>query len=143
MNAIGRLILGYFADRIGRLNMYVIASTVAGLTCMLFWPFAKTYGTIMGFAVIFGFVCGIYYALAAPITSAIVGTENISSGLSILFILSSISGLGPAIASAIQQATSNQGYIGVQMFSGSLYLFGSIVCILLKVKMTGSLLSNM
>ncbi|KAI9478842.1 MAG: major facilitator superfamily domain-containing protein [Benjaminiella poitrasii] len=143
MNAIGRLVLGYFADRIGRLNMFVISSTCAGLFCMLLWPFAKTYGTLMAFAVLFGFTCGIYYTLAAPITASVVGPDNISSGLSIMFVASAISGLGPPISSAIQQATPNAGYIGVQMFSGAVYIFGSLICIALKIKMTGSLFSIM
>lgn len=143
MNAIGRLVLGYFADRIGRLNMFMIASTFAGLFCMLLWPFAKTYETMMAFAVLFGFTCGIYYALAPPITAAVVGSDNISGGLSILFLASAIAGTGPPIASAIQQATLGGGYLGVQMFSGAVYIFGSFICICLKWKMTGSLFSNM
>ncbi|SAM00690.1 hypothetical protein [Absidia glauca] len=142
MNAIGRLVLGYFADRVGRLNMYIAASTFSGLMCMLLWPFAKTYGTLMAFAVLFGFTCGIYYALAPPITATVVGTEKISSGLSILFVVSSIAGTGPPIASAIQEATPENGYIGVQMFSGAVYILGSLICVLLKLKMTGSLFSN-
>lgn len=143
MNAVGRLVLGYFADRIGRLNMYVIVSTCAGLFCMLLWPFAKTYETMMAFAVLFGLTCGIYYALAPPITLAVVGPEQVSSGLSILFLASAISGTGPPIASAIQQSTPGGGYIGVQMFSGAVYIFGSLICVLLKWKMTGSIFSNM
>ncbi|CEG63522.1 hypothetical protein RMATCC62417_00651 [Rhizopus microsporus] len=143
MNAIGRLVLGYFADHIGRLNMFIIASTSSGLFCMLLWPFAKTYETMMAFAVLFGFTCGIYYALAAPITASIVGTDNIASGLAILFVASSIAGVGPPVASAIQLATPNSGYIGVQMFSGGVYILGSLICVALKVKMTGSLLSVM
>lgn len=143
MNAVGRLVLGYFADRIGRLNMYIIVSTCAGLFCMLLWPFAKTYETMMAFAVLFGLTCGIYYALAPPITLAVVGPEQVSSGLSILFLASAISGTGPPIASAIQQATPGGGYIGVQMFSGAVYIFGSMICVALKWKMTGSIFSNM
>ncbi|KAI7901826.1 major facilitator superfamily domain-containing protein [Cokeromyces recurvatus] len=143
MNAIGRLILGYIADRVGRLNMYVISSILSGLFCMLIWPFAKTYGSLMAFAVLFGFTCGIYYALASPITATVVGIDNISSGLSIMFVASAIAGTGPPIASAIQQATPNAGYIGVQMFAGAVYIFGSLLCVALKVKMTGSLFSVM
>jgi hypothetical protein len=97
----------------------------------------------MAFAILFGFTCGIYYTLASPITASVVGMDKISSGLSILFLASAISGTGPPIASAIQQATPGGGYIGVQMFSGAVYIFGSIVCIILKLKMTGSLFSIM
>jgi MFS family permease len=143
MNAIGRLVLGYFADRIGRLNIYILASTFAGLTCMLLWPFAKTYGSLMTFAVLFGFTCGLYFTLAPSITAAVVGPDNISSGLSILFVISAIAATGAPIASAIQEATPGNGYIGVQMFSGAVYIFGSLICILLKFKMTGSFFSNM
>jgi predicted MFS family arabinose efflux permease len=123
--------------------MYILVSTSAGLFCMLLWPFAKTYETMMAFAVLFGFTCGIYYALAPPITLAVVGPKQISSGLSILFLASAISGTGPPIASAIQQVTPGGGYIGVQMFSGAVYIFGSLICVALKWKMTGSLFSNM
>ncbi|GAN02377.1 hypothetical protein MAM1_0021c01820 [Mucor ambiguus] len=118
-----------------------MASSFSGLMCMLLWPFAKTYGTVMAFAVVFGFICGIYYALAPPITATVVGSENISSGLSILFVDSAIAGTGPPIASAIQEATPENGYIGVQMFSGAVYIFGALICVFLKVKMTGSLFS--
>lgn len=143
MNALGRLILGYFADRIGRLNMFMIASTCAGLFCMLLWPFAKTYSTMMAFAVVFGFTCGIYYALAAPITATVVGQDDIASGLSLLFIFSSLAAVCPPAASAIQNITPNNGYIGVQMFSGSVYLCGSLICMILKIKMTGSPISRL
>ncbi|KAI8364424.1 major facilitator superfamily domain-containing protein [Blakeslea trispora] len=141
LNAIGRLVIGYFADRVGRLNMYIISCFCAGIFCMAFWPFATTLGSLMAFAVLFGFFCGIYYALAPPITASVVGAENISSGLSILFIASAIAGTGPPIASAIQQVTTNHGYIGVQMFSGAVYIFGALICIFLKWKRTHSLFS--
>ncbi|KAI9248414.1 major facilitator superfamily domain-containing protein [Sporodiniella umbellata] len=143
MNAIGRLSLGFVGDRIGRINMFAIASTSSGLFCMLLWPFAKTYQTMMAFAVLFGFTCGIYYALAPPITASVVGTENIASGLSLLFIMSSIAGVGPPIASAIQLATPNNGFIGIQMFSGAVYITGSAICMYLKLRLTGSLFSVM
>jgi predicted MFS family arabinose efflux permease len=123
--------------------MYMMACTFSGLVCMLLWPFAKTYGTIMAFAVLFGFTCGIYYALAPPITATVVGSDNIPSGLSILFLASAIAGVGPPVASAIQQSTVDGSYIGVQMFSGAVYIFGTLICIGLKLKMTGSLFSNM
>ncbi|KAI8379137.1 major facilitator superfamily domain-containing protein [Radiomyces spectabilis] len=138
LNAIGRLVLGWVADKIGRLNMYIIANIFAGLFCMLLWPFAKTYGALMAFAVLWGTVCGIYFALAPPITATIVGMEKTSSGLAILFVASAVSSVGPPIASAIQTATPNEGYIGVQMFAGSVYIFGSLMCIVLKIKMTKS-----
>lgn len=142
MNAVGRLVLGYFADRFGRLNMYVLACTLAGLSCVLFWPFAKTYEVYMGFGVFIGFTGGIYYTLASPVVLAVVGSEHVASGLSILFLASAVSSVGPPIASAIETKTViDNSYLGVQLFSGLLYITGSFVCLCLKWKITGSLTS--
>ncbi|KAI8341496.1 major facilitator superfamily domain-containing protein [Chlamydoabsidia padenii] len=141
MNAVGRLALGWVADRIGRLNMYITSCTIAGLLCCLLWNFATTYGALLAFSITWGSVCGLYFALAPPITGTIVGIEKISSGLSLLFVTSSISAVGPPIASAIQNATPELDYIGVQMFSGAVYLFGALICFGLKIKMTKSLTS--
>lgn len=141
MNAVGRLALGWVADRIGRLNMYIISCTVAGLLCCLLWKFSTTYETLLAFSITWGFVCGLYFALAPPITGNIVGIERISPGLSLLFVASSVSAVGPPIASAIQNATPGGGYIGVQMFSGAVYLCGALLCFGLKLKMTKSLIS--
>ncbi|KAI8091012.1 major facilitator superfamily domain-containing protein [Gilbertella persicaria] len=140
-NAVGRLVIGYIADRVGRINMYIIASTATGLFCTLIWPFAKTFGSIMLFAALFGFTGGVYYILAAPITTMVVGVENVSYGLSILFIASSIGGIGAPVASAIQQITPEQSYIGVQIFSGALYILGALICLILKLKINKSFFS--
>ncbi|CAO3650395.1 unnamed protein product [Mucor hiemalis] len=144
MNAVGRLLLGFFADRLGRLNMYVLACTIAGLSCMVFWPFATTYESYMGFGVVIGFTGGIYYTLASPVVLAVVGSEHVGSGLSILFLASAISSVGPPIASAIEgRAALEHSYLGVQLFSGFLYITGSMICLCLKWKMTGSLFTKM
>ncbi|KAI8884880.1 MFS general substrate transporter [Backusella circina FSU 941] len=140
-NALGRITLGYTADYIGHLNMYIISTIISGLFCTVMWPFAKTFETIVAFAILFGFTCGLFFALAPPITATVVGQKNISSGFSIVFIASAISGAGPPIASTIQTISSGDSFIGVQMFAGATYLIGALFCIILKVKLSGSLLS--
>lgn len=139
MNAVGRLALGWVADKIGRLNMYIISNVIAGLLCCLLWRFATTYETLLAFSITWGIVCGLYFALAPPITGNIVGLERISPGLSILFVVSSIASVGPPVASAIQEATPGKGFIGVQMFAGAVYLCGALICLGLKIKLTKSL----
>ncbi|KAI9016476.1 major facilitator superfamily domain-containing protein [Phycomyces nitens] len=141
MNAIGRLVLGFVGDYVGRVNTYIVSSTLSGIFCMALWPFADSYNTLLGFAVLFGFFGGVYYALAAPITGNIVGIENISSGISILFLVSALSAVGPPISSAIQASTPDEGFIGVQMFSGAVFIFGSMICLVMKIKITKNFFS--
>ncbi|KAI8066687.1 major facilitator superfamily domain-containing protein [Gongronella butleri] len=141
MNALGRLILGFVADRIGRLNMFIVSNIVAGLLCCLLWKYAYTYNTLIAFSVLWGLVCGTYFALAPPITAYIVGMDKLASGLSILFLFSAASCVGPVVAAAIQQATPGEEYIGVQMFSGAVYIFGALLFVIIKWRRTHSLIA--
>ncbi|KAI7860372.1 major facilitator superfamily domain-containing protein [Circinella umbellata] len=142
MSAIGRIGLGLLADYIGRLNMFIIGSGLSGIFSFVIWPFASSYSILLVYCILWGMTCGLYYALAAPITASVVGLEKLSSGLSILFIFSAISAMGTPISSAIQEATPNNGYIGIQMFVGAVYVLGSLICIILKYRLTGSLFSK-
>ena len=66
--------------------------------------------------------------------------DMLSSGLSIVFIFSAVSAMGTPIMAALQQS---HGYISIQMFDGSVYVFGALICLFLKLRLTrGSLLSK-
>ena len=53
----------FIADRIGPVNISIIFTTIAGLSSMVIWPFASTYTTLIGFAIVFGLTSGTYYSL--------------------------------------------------------------------------------
>ncbi|KAI9278837.1 major facilitator superfamily domain-containing protein [Phascolomyces articulosus] len=142
MNAVGRIGLGFVADKVGRLNMFIIVSVLSGAFSFVIWQFAISYNILLVFCILWGATSGLYYALAAPITVCIVGSHNISGGLSILFITSAIAAMGTPISAAIQQITPNNGYFGIQMFSGAVYVLGAMICIYLKYRLTGSLLAK-
>ncbi|KAI9269191.1 major facilitator superfamily domain-containing protein [Phascolomyces articulosus] len=143
MNAIGRILLGFVADKIGRLNMFIITSTLSGVFSFVIWPFATSYGVMTVFCILWGGTSGMYYALAAPITARVVGMEKLPVGLSIAFIISAIAAMGTPIMAAIQQVTPDNGYIGIQMFDGAVYVLGALICVFLKYRLTGgSLLSK-
>ncbi|KAI9495847.1 major facilitator superfamily domain-containing protein [Zychaea mexicana] len=139
MSAVSRIVLGFVADRIGRLNMYIITLFLSSIFSFCIWPFAKSYTILLVFCILWGWTSGQYYALAAPITASVVGMEKLSSGLSIAYICSSISAMGTPISAAIQQATPNNGYLGIQMFDGAVYACGAFICLYLKYRLTNSL----
>ncbi|KAI7864273.1 major facilitator superfamily domain-containing protein [Spinellus fusiger] len=141
LNAIGRIVLGFIADKVGRVNTYIVSAIISGVLCMAFWPNATTYGGLIAFACLFGFFGGMYFALAAPITATITGFEKISSGLAILFLISTFSAVGPPIASAIQASTPNESFIGIQMFCGAVFFVGAISSMIVKLRVTKSLFS--
>ncbi|KAI9269206.1 major facilitator superfamily domain-containing protein [Phascolomyces articulosus] len=134
--AMARLGLGFIADKIGRLNMFIIASAISGVFSFVIWPFATSYGVLVVFCILWGSTGGMYYALAAPITASVVGMEKLSAGLSIAFLMSAIAAMGTPISAAIQQATPNNGYLGIQMFDGAVYVLGAMICLYLKLRLT-------
>lgn len=51
---IGRPLMGFVADSIGRINLSIICTIGTSLTCFFIWMFATSYGVMIFFAVIHG-----------------------------------------------------------------------------------------
>ena len=51
---IGRPIMGFLADRIGRINLSILCTIGTALTCFLIWMFATSFGVMIFFALIHG-----------------------------------------------------------------------------------------
>ena len=69
--------------------------------------------------------------------------DKLAPGLTITFFLSAIAAMGTPICAAIQNVTPNNGYIGIQMFNGSVYMCGALICLYLKYRVTnGNLLAR-
>ncbi|KAI7904339.1 major facilitator superfamily domain-containing protein [Cokeromyces recurvatus] len=141
MNFIGRLVAGYLADRIGKLNSNIIFTLISAISCLLIWTFAYTYETLMGFSIVFGFFCGSYFALLSPISASILGMERFPSGLSLLLLSNSIPVFGSTIASSIESAVQSSSFFTYKMFAGITYLIGAIILIVLKFRLNKKFLA--
>ncbi|KAI7849246.1 major facilitator superfamily domain-containing protein, partial [Circinella umbellata] len=139
-NCIGRVVIGYIGDRIGRLNANILFTMISGVSALTIWIFAYSYGTLMAFAVVFGLVCSSYVALLSPITATILGIERFPTGLSILLLSNMISVFSPTIVSAIEIRVSSEPYLVYKLSCGVFYIVGGLFLILLKFRMTHSLL---
>ncbi|KAF7730847.1 hypothetical protein EC973_001365 [Apophysomyces ossiformis] len=138
-NFIGRITVGFLADRIGRLNADIIYTFLCGLSSMLIWTFATNYGILMAYAVVFGLFCGSYFALLSPITATILEMERFPTGLSLLLMFNVISVFGPSIASGIQSSLATEPFFVYKMFAGVTYLIGGAILLVLKIRMTKNL----
>ncbi|ORY96646.1 major facilitator superfamily domain-containing protein [Syncephalastrum racemosum] len=136
VSSVGRFAVGYIGDKIGRINAFIIATTMAGLCCFLLWPFATTYNSLLCFVIVWGSVSHTYYSLSAPITASIVDKNDIASAFGIVFVVSSVASAGVPIATIIESASpSGLGYLSVQMFSGALSMCAILVCLILRTKL--------
>ncbi|KAI8147825.1 major facilitator superfamily domain-containing protein [Fennellomyces sp. T-0311] len=132
INFVGRILSGVLADRFGLVNVNTVFLIVSGLSTLLIWTFAYSYGTLMAYAVIFGCFSGSYFSVVAPITAEILGMERFPTGLSVVLISNVISVFGPNIASAIDGAGGSEPYFSYKMFAGVAYIIGAIIMIWLK-----------
>lgn len=61
---IGRPIIGYFSDNIGRINMLLISTFLCSVWCLGLWTSANNYVTLLAFAILGGTAMGAFYAVS-------------------------------------------------------------------------------
>jgi len=134
---IGRVLSGYFSDRVGCLNVMIPTTLLAGVTTFA-WPFAHSVRSLIAIAVIYGVSSGTFVALIAVplIHMGEVGDVGRRSGM--LFTLTSITALcGPPISGAIAQRTG--GYEAVGYYAGSTVVFCVVLMWITRYLLTGHL----
>lgn len=84
---VGRPVVGYFSDSMGRINMSTAMTGLCGVLCLLLWTFAKSFGLLCLFALLVGTVCGTFWSTIVPVGAEIVGLKNLPSAMSIAFMM--------------------------------------------------------
>ncbi|KAI8638406.1 major facilitator superfamily domain-containing protein [Parasitella parasitica] len=135
-NFVGRILVGFIGDRIGRLNADIIFTFGSSLSSLLVWNFANSYGVLIAFCTLFGLFCGSYFAMMTPITAAIVTPAQYPTAVSMLLLFNIIAIFGISIASAIESGAHAEPYRVYKMFTGVTYLIGGIILVILKLRLT-------
>ena len=128
---IGRTPIGYFSDSVGRINMSMCMTFLAGLFTLVIWIFAKSYGVLIFYALIGGAVAGTFWCTVAPVTAEVVGLKHVPSGLNLMWLIITL----PSTFSepiALEIVSSTGSYLGTQLFSGFMYMAGALCLLLLR-----------
>ncbi|KAG2230581.1 hypothetical protein INT48_006886 [Thamnidium elegans] len=134
MNAFGRVVSGFLADYVGHVNIIIIYSIISGLSNLVIWTYANSFGTLMAFSIIFGFFGGAFITLTPTITLLTTGYEKFDSGLSVFLVITVISMFGPNLAGAIEGSLgSNHPFDSYKYFTGACYLAGAALLIIFKL----------
>lgn len=129
--AFGRPPVGYFSDSVGRINMAGFMTFLGALFSLVIWINAHSYGVLIFFSVICGFVAGTFWAVAAPVSAEVVGLRHVPSALNLLWLFITI----PSVASepiALEIVQGTGAYLGAQLFAGFMYLAASLCMLLLR-----------
>ncbi|RCH90728.1 hypothetical protein CU097_009504 [Rhizopus azygosporus] len=133
MNAIGRIISGFLADWIGHVNVVIIYCTISGLSCLLLWTFAKTFGTLLAFSIFYGFFGGAFVTLTPAIMLLVTGQEKFETGISVFLVITVISMFGPNLAGTIETSIHElEPYESYKYFTGICYLAGVVLLFILR-----------
>ncbi|KAF1974946.1 MFS general substrate transporter [Bimuria novae-zelandiae CBS 107.79] len=136
--AMGRPPIGYFSDSLGRLNMASIMTALCGIFCLLIWIFAKSFGVLIFFAIVGGSVAGTYWAVVGPVTTEVMGIVDLSSALSITWLVLSL----PTTFSepiGLEIVAFNGNYTGAILFTGFMYLGAAGILWLVRAWKIGEL----
>ncbi|KAL0145174.1 major facilitator superfamily domain-containing protein [Mucor lusitanicus] len=136
MNAVGRLISGVVADYVGHVNIVIVYIIISGISCLLLWVYANTFGTLMAFAMVFGFFGGAFITLTPTITLLVTGQEKFETGMALFLVLTVVSMFGPNLASAIESSSSfAKEYDSYKYFTGICYLAGAGLLLFFKLSL--------
>jgi MFS family permease len=84
--SVGRPLIGYFSDAIGRINMCLLCTFACGVICLAMWIPATTYGVLILFASLGGIMAGKLCTTIAPVTVEVVGLPLLPSALGIFWV---------------------------------------------------------
>ncbi|KAI7882516.1 MFS general substrate transporter [Lichtheimia hyalospora FSU 10163] len=141
-NFFGRICTGFLGDRIGRLNAHIMSTFMTVISLLVLWMVADTYAKLVAFAIMFGFACSSFFIFLSPVTGRILSAEQVPTGISLMILSNIISVCGPPLATAIQDQVPDKPYLVLKLFTGVCYLISLVLLVLLKIRMTRSLLSR-
>lgn len=129
--AVGRPLAGYFSDRAGRINMAASMTFLAGIFPLCLWVVSRCYGVLITFAVIEGIFAGTFWATIAPVMAEVVGLQDASSGLNLMWLMLVIpSTFSEPVALSIFEGTGS--YLGTELFTGFMYIVAAVCLWLLR-----------
>lgn len=122
---VGRPLMGYFGDNIGRNNLSTIVCFICSVLIFALWINAKTYGSLIAFAILIGLIIGVGSTMAQSMAADLVETPGhlpaAWSGLNISVGFFSL--VSEVIALKLVNKALTRQYLHSQIFAGSCAFF--------------------
>ncbi|KAJ9062170.1 hypothetical protein DSO57_1013451 [Entomophthora muscae] len=120
--ALGRIVLGPVADRVGRIEIMAMTSVTASLSCLI-WIYATTFTHVAIFCVIFGTTAGSFLSLLSVVARQLFPDESVAGITGLAYFATGLPYLiGTPIATALSQYFSHSDppttYVPASIFSG-------------------------
>lgn len=118
----GRIIGGFLADKVGRLNLLCPMTFISGVFCLAMWLPANNLATIIAFVCLYGFSSGIFISVTPAVVAQISPNDRIGARIGAFFTLAAIATLiGTPIAGILVNKNAEDGYRNLILFAVSLH----------------------
>ncbi|KAM5351087.1 hypothetical protein ACJ41O_003810 [Fusarium nematophilum] len=131
--ALGRPLIGYFSDTLGRINIAGCMTLLCAICCFALWIPAKSFVPLLLFALPAGAFCGTFWSTVTPVVAEVVGVQKLASIFSVICLsLALPTTFADAIAKAMLKDESQHVFLSVQVFVGFTFLTGALSLWLLR-----------
>ncbi|KAJ9052632.1 hypothetical protein DSO57_1032306 [Entomophthora muscae] len=141
--SIGRIIMGQSADYFGRMNILLLCSVSASLSC-LFWGFGTTYFHLVLFVVSYGITGGSFLSILSVAARQLFPNESIPGITGLIYFAVGLPYLaGPPVATEISRLLSSSqsiitSYLPAISFTAAFPLLALIPLLYLRINLSRS-----
>ncbi|KAL4998972.1 major facilitator superfamily domain-containing protein [Aspergillus recurvatus] len=130
---VGRPLVGYYSDAVGRINIATAATFVSGVLCLSLWICSRSYAAILCFAFFGGSLFGTFWTVMAPLSAEVVSLKDVRSCLTIMWLVCVLPAtFGEAIGLELR-TEGDRPYLHTQLFTGFMYIGAALSAALLRV----------
>ncbi|GAM41060.1 hypothetical protein TCE0_041r13888 [Talaromyces pinophilus] len=128
-NAIGKIVIGYAADRYGRLNVLLLTTIISAVSALVFWvpstllPFAShqeaSRGLFIAFTIFYGVFASAYVALFPTSLVELFGPQNFASVNGFLYMLRGLATMvGTPVSGLLIRSSTTAAVMTPRMYEG-------------------------
>ncbi|KAL7417054.1 major facilitator superfamily domain-containing protein [Mrakia frigida] len=122
---VGRLVPGFYADKVGPVNILIPFSAISGILIFA-WPYCVSKASLIVFSALMGIATGAFVSLFSPGVAQLGETHDIGRRMGMLTTcLAAAALIGPPISGAILSKT--ESFLSVASFAGTVVLAGTVV----------------
>ncbi|KIS67583.1 uncharacterized protein UMAG_04680 [Mycosarcoma maydis] len=138
-SSFGRVLPGFVADKVGRINTVLPHLAVSGILIFIF-PLCTNLGGLVVFSILYGFTSGCYVSLIPACSSQLGSTSTVGTRNGMMFFLMSFGGLfGLPIAGAILGQVQHPDWWATVGYSGVMVVIGTACIAAAKWHAVGSI----
>ncbi|KIW66140.1 hypothetical protein PV04_08342 [Phialophora macrospora] len=124
--AVGRPFIGVASDRFGRFGVATTLTLVCGLSCLVIWIPATSFGVTVFFAILSGAILGVFWMTIAPLCVEVAGLKQLPSLLSLSWLAVVLpTTFSEIVALYLRRPSHGRPYLYTQIFCGVCYICAS------------------